>query len=387
MKKTLVLSAWLIFFSVTSVFGAQIVISVSDFKVESDELSHKYIGKGLSRLVAVELKKSRQVELLEREQIMKILEEQELSLSDLADDAKQVEIGQLLAAEYIIFGEVINMGTAVLLSLRMVNVTTGKIEWQEAITEKLESYDYIGAYFAKSILTQLGAGVEETIVEKIEKKEVKDVKAIVIISEGIDAYDKGDKEKAKKEFSAAKKIDPVNEVAKFYLAKLITSTPKFRVENEYYAPTYNPAYLGLLKEDSFYSWSGGGLTPPDADQWGGQTVEGYYFKEYPITMALGYALPLGQRLGLALEYNGGHFDRHIGTPGAPSFDFQGVDVGELHPYFLSNGASVSLGYLLLDQLSLGASLRFSYVSPGEGATSGSIDEEIKYGIAAGFVYL
>ena len=94
MRKVLLLAAWLIFFSINSIFGAQIVISVSDFKVESDEPSHKYIGKGLSRLVAVELRKSRKVELLEREQIMKILEEQELSLSDLVDQTKQVEIGQ-----------------------------------------------------------------------------------------------------------------------------------------------------------------------------------------------------------------------------------------------------------------------------------------------------
>ena len=86
----------------------QIAVSVSDFKVESDDPAHKYLGKGLSRLVASELRKSARLKLLEREQMMRILAEQEFSLSDMANTESQVKVGMLVSADRIVFGQIIS---------------------------------------------------------------------------------------------------------------------------------------------------------------------------------------------------------------------------------------------------------------------------------------
>ena len=158
----------------------------------------------------------------------KIIEVLELSHSGLLDDSQQVAIGKLMAANYIVFGEIVDVVTSLLVSVRMADVTTGEVVWEDSLMEKLETYDYIGAYFARSILTELALDVEEETVTKVETKEVKQEEAIVALSTGIDAYDKGEEEKAKEELKTIQKLDPTNEVARLYLSKLQALSPKFR---------------------------------------------------------------------------------------------------------------------------------------------------------------
>jgi len=78
-KKCLFLFLFILLIVIT---GAQeIIVSVSDFNVESDNSKLKYIGKGISTLVAGELRRTKTIKLLERSQMNKIMEEQKLSLS------------------------------------------------------------------------------------------------------------------------------------------------------------------------------------------------------------------------------------------------------------------------------------------------------------------
>jgi curli biogenesis system outer membrane secretion channel CsgG len=94
MKRKIIL---LLVFLLTSnlIRGGVVTLSVSDFPVESENSSYTHIGKGISRMVAIELRKSKSVRLIEREQLNKILEEQEFSLSDIASQDNQIKIGKL----------------------------------------------------------------------------------------------------------------------------------------------------------------------------------------------------------------------------------------------------------------------------------------------------
>lgn len=221
--------------------GAQeIVLTVSDFGVESKKEEYTFIGKGISTLVAGELRRTKAVKLLERSKMNKIIEEQRLSLSGMIDDSKQVELGKLIAADYIVFGEIIDMGSSLLISVRIADTATSEIVWKDSLTEKLETYDFIGAYFAKSILTELGLSVGKETAAKVETKVTKAPEAIVALSSGIDAYDKGDEEKAKEELQTVKKLDPENEEASYFLAKLVKNTTKFKVITTPFYSYQNP---------------------------------------------------------------------------------------------------------------------------------------------------
>ena len=312
MKKSLILVV-LFLVLIIPCYTQQIAVSVSDFKVESDDPSHKYLGKGLSRLVASELRKSVRIKLLEREEMMRILEEQEFSLSDMANTESQVKVGMLMSADRIVFGEIIDMGNVLLISLRMADVETGEIVWQDEITERLRTYNYIAAYFAKSILTEMELGVETSIVKKVEVKEEKDEQAVIRLSEGIDAYDRGDEAEAKKALKIAKRIDPKNETVDYYLAKLVTNTAKFKVVTEPYYSYQNPAYLGLLKADRFHLANGGNwisnilydILYPDNPGPGYAPIPDYpnlFVRENDfIILNLGYYFPIGPNLGIGAE--------------------------------------------------------------------------------------
>lgn len=82
----------------------------------------------------------------------------------MTDATQQIEIGKMLSARYIVLGEIIDMMSSFLLSVRMIDVETGKIVWQEEKTESLENYDYIGTYFAGSIAKSVAFYEKKTFV-------------------------------------------------------------------------------------------------------------------------------------------------------------------------------------------------------------------------------
>ena len=383
MKKISLITFAIIILYTLNIFAQQIVLTVSDFKVYSDNPSYKYIGKGISRLVAGELRKSDKIILLEREEIKRILEEQEFSLSDLADESKQIQIGKFLSAEYIVFGEIIDMGNILLLSLRMADVETGEIVWQEEITEKIETYDYIGAYFAKSILEGFGEVVEETTVAKIEKKEEKKEEAIVKISEGIDAFDRDDFDTAKEVLEEAKELDPVSAVADYYLAKLVVNTTKFKVITEPYFSYQNPAFLGIMKTDRFHLVSGGNgfsnLLYGGFFNEGGAPVPDYTDKslreqDFRI-FNLGYYFPIGKSMGMGIEA----FLSLITDELAEEGKFDGAKSRRL-PW----GGIISMGFKVNNFISLGLGLSVygqrDFEEPREDISP------VAFGVDIGFLY-
>lgn len=380
----------LFLFSMMLLHGEQIVITVNDFIVESRNPSYEYIGKGISRLVASELRKSEKVKLVERENLQKVLKEQEFGLSDLADQETQVRIGMLLSAEYIVIGEIIDMVSVILLSLRMVDVETGEIVWQDELQEKLSTYDYIGAYFASSILRSFRADTENTTLAKLEKKEEKNEEAIVKLSEGIDSYDKGDKEKAKRELQDARSLDPVNEVVREFLSKLESVSPKFRVELELYSSSYNPAYLGFLEKDLLFFWSSNVYNPPNVtlhpDRSEDQLTGDYWASNKSASEKKGYAVPLGKRLGLAVEYISGGY-RWLAAPvdGLIIFDNNGTPASEVKDSFENSGASLSIGYRLLDNFSLGSTVMFWNTTKGPGTTV-TVDPGMYWAAGVGIMF-
>lgn len=374
MKKPVKNLLFIAIFILLAVFvdAQQIVVSVSDFNVESEHSTYKFIGKGISTLVAGELRRSKSVKILERSQIKTIMEEQKLSLTGLVDENHQVELGKLLAADYIVFGEIIDMGNSLLVSVRMADVATSEVVWEDSLSEKLETYDYIGAYFAKSILTELKLDVQKEIVAKVENKVEKEPEAIVALSAGVDAYDRGDEEKAKEELQTAKKLDPENETVKFYLSKLVAISPKFKVESEQYAPLYNPASLGIITQDRFYTWSSMRLNDKGLD-----VGDGYFAEESVDVQRTGYALPFGDRFGIGIEYYSGHFDNNAGT------SFDSGDLVSTHP--MNKGAYMNIGYSILNNISIGTSLGLYYTEETKLSAQSYLNDKLNVAIDVGLI--
>ncbi len=66
--------------------------------------------------------------VLERRRIDSVLKEQELSVTDLMDTNRAIDVGRLLSAHYILTGSVIEMSRSVVIFCRVINTETAAIE-------------------------------------------------------------------------------------------------------------------------------------------------------------------------------------------------------------------------------------------------------------------
>ena len=324
-----------------------LTISINDFNVSSPNPDYEFIGKGISRMIATELKKNKSVNIVEREKMNAVIEEQKLALSGMTDDS-MISIGMLLSANYIVMGEIIDMAGQMMFTSRMVDVNTGEVIWSDELIEDLSSYDYISAYFASSLLESLNEETAEETALKMEEKVQKEVETVIYVSMGIDAIDRNDTEQAVQALEKATDIDPENETAVYYLNKLIIGSPKFRIMTEPYFAYQNPAYLGKAEKDSLYLGLGSSILLGGSRERGytwQEVDDGIYLEEMEMRAFLGYSLPvIKKKLGLGVQA--------FYSSSSPRTSLDGAfPVGnDWRTYY---GGTLTLGYSF-DSLSIGA---------------------------------
>jgi TolB-like protein len=377
-------------------------IAVGDFTVLSDNPRLRYVGKGFAELVAAQLSASKSVQLIDREKREALLSEMDFSLSEAADADSQARIGRLLTADYLVFGEIIDMDTAILLSCSMIRVETGEVVWAEKNLGTLTDYDALSRKIAASALKELGAegaaeeaaaptkaGPEASAEEKVE--------AVLAFSKAVDALDRKDQAEAEKQIRVAKAIDPSNRAVAIYAAKLQPGSPRFQVELESFAPGYNPALLGSIQKMTFYYWGSlsrliGGDVDPDTgiitvDTESGGTL---VYKDQGTVNVSGVMLPLGLRLGVMAEISWTGVNGYAGqNPPGAVVTGAGGDVNIDQGYL---GGCVGVGSQVAPGLSIGLAFRAAYL--GRNAESG-VDtwtsfcpEEVglSYSLAGGVAY-
>ncbi|MBI4656885.1 MAG: hypothetical protein HY746_09105 [Elusimicrobia bacterium] len=323
-------------------------VSIIDFEVQSDNPQFKYLGKGFAEFVGVELSKSRNMVLIEREKRTEIFKEQAFTLTGAVNEKDMIELGKMMSADYFVTGNIFDLLGKLTVTIKIVDTTTGKIAFEDKVTGKADEYDYISAVIAKDIMGYFKTGVPKDVVAKTEKPVSKPMEAAVKFSEAVDAYDKKDLDGARKELEEAKKLDPESEAVSVFLSKLAFNTAKFRVELFKHVALQNPAHLGLIKTDkAFFTGS-----LPASFSIGNHYVdidENMKMTEDRGVAKLGYSFPLGNRMGVEVE---GFLSREENnsrsktTPGGgePSFN----------PRFL--GGLVSFGYRVSENFAVGLGL-------------------------------
>ena len=358
----------------TSAFTADNRVAINDLVVNSNRTNLEFVGKGIAEMVAIELVKSKGVILIDRKKRTELMDEMEFALSDLADADSQVELGRMLAADYMIFGDLIDMDQKLLISMKMVNVQTGEIMWADKLMEDLSNYDYISGYFAGSILESLNAEVAQTTEEKIEVKETKNEEAVLAFSKAIDLYDKEETTEAKKELVRARQIDPESEAVKVYIRKLTATSPKFQVDIDNYATTYNPASFGIVDNDILYFWNSFALQVGEEYT---IRVGDYNLKERENTQRWGAVLPFGKRLGLGVEVVMASAYNMVSDTTGPIY----AGYNEVNLDNKTYGAYLGLGYRILDHLSLGIALQGSYTDDTPSHVDTELEDNSKFNIS------
>jgi TolB-like protein len=126
---------------------------------------------GISEIILDTLVKTHRFDVVERQQLEALLEEQALSLSGCTSTECMVEVGQLAGADKALVGTVSQVGSIYTLTLRLADVTTGKLEYSDS-AESLSLEDLLNEgrsivqRFAESIpVTGMVIGVEEDLIK------------------------------------------------------------------------------------------------------------------------------------------------------------------------------------------------------------------------------
>ena len=285
--------------SMLKVYKKPVKISVMDFEIQSNNPQYANLGKGFSEFVSVEVFKSKDISLIEREKRREIIEEQKFALTGLVDEKNSIEIGKMLAANYLVTGNIIDTMNKLSITFRVLDTETGQVILQEKLEEDPSKYDYISAFIAKAVLNNFSAQVSSDTEAKLVNSQNKSVEAAVKFSRAVDSYDNKRFETARKDLLEAKKLDPANEAVKYYYNKLFKNTTKFKVAPERYISYQNPAYLSLLDSDSLFL-TGNGAHPitPFIYIPGGVLGVG----ERGDRSSYGYFLPILKGLGFGIEY-------------------------------------------------------------------------------------
>ncbi|MCS5610026.1 MAG: PEGA domain-containing protein, partial [Candidatus Poribacteria bacterium] len=104
-----------------------------------DEITSKNITDRFS----YELSKTHRFDIVEREMMDKILEEQKFQASGCVADECAVEIGQLIGVSQIVAGSISKIGDFYSLNIKLIDVATGKIIYQDMDDHEGKVTDFI----------------------------------------------------------------------------------------------------------------------------------------------------------------------------------------------------------------------------------------------------
>jgi curli biogenesis system outer membrane secretion channel CsgG len=115
-----------------------VAVMYFDYEGKKDELA--VLKKGLAQMLISDLGALDRCRLVERSRLEALLEEQKLGQTGKLDRATSARVGKLLGARLMVLGGFFDMGTALRVDARVVDVETGKIVGAVGATGKNDDF-------------------------------------------------------------------------------------------------------------------------------------------------------------------------------------------------------------------------------------------------------
>lgn len=162
------------------------------------------LGKGLGMMLTTEMMKNPRVQMVERDQIRALLDEQKLSLSGMADPATAIQVGKLVGAKYMIFGSYADVYSRLRIDVRIVEVETGVLRRAQEVTDDREKlFESVGR-----LATALFEDLELEPTTSLPATPPVPARAALLFSQGIGFEDRGHEAKARAMYERALELAP-----------------------------------------------------------------------------------------------------------------------------------------------------------------------------------
>ena len=174
------------------------------------------LGKAVSAMLVTEFTGRPGIRVIERQNLQALIQEQRLALSGMVDDSQAVQIGQMLGAQYMLFGVASSAGGTLRIDVRAVDVETSEILAVDKLTGKTEE------------LLDLVVRAADNFGGKLDLQPPSDrpsvapipARATIEFSRGVDFEDKGDLEKAAEHYQRTLELHPDHQDARRALERL-----------------------------------------------------------------------------------------------------------------------------------------------------------------------
>lgn len=197
-------------------------VAVMDFANTAKDPALEWLGPTVAETITTKLQAIRTLQLVERAQLYKVLQEQKLNLTDLVDPSQAVKAGKLLGAEHVVLGGYASFGGMVRLTARFVDTTTGTIVATSQADGALDrtnpralfaAIDQLAQATIDSLNTRVAAGgarIEPTPEERarVALAPTGSLEAQEAHGRGLVAYRRNQWPEAVREFERATALDP-----------------------------------------------------------------------------------------------------------------------------------------------------------------------------------
>jgi len=168
-------------------------VAICNFKTNDKSIEH--LGWQVSELIRNRIVNLGGFDVIERDQIEKVLSEQGRQLQDYSDRESVIEFGNILGANRIIVGSIFKTGTVLNVSSRLVDVESGKILKSESVegkyyseipnlcdilTFKLLDINFNESDYKRDIIQATGQGFPPKNITDINKAKMMAKRAAVI---------------------------------------------------------------------------------------------------------------------------------------------------------------------------------------------------------------
>lgn len=160
--------------------------------VDKDKLDP--LKKGLADMMITEMSKIKGVKVVERQRIQSIIDELNLSETDLVDDSTTQKMGKLLGAKVMLFGGFSNLFNEKLrIDIRLVRTETGETLKAEEETGELDEFLTMLQSLVKKIASDIDVKLSSEDEDRLEASKDGNFNGYVTYAQALNLEDQGKK--------------------------------------------------------------------------------------------------------------------------------------------------------------------------------------------------
>lgn len=168
-------------------------VAVLDFDNHSGEEKYRALGKGLAAMMITDLGNVAGIQLVEREHLQDLVEEQKLQRTALFDSTTATRVGKLVGADYVVVGALTAVDPQLRIDTRVLNVETGEIVKTASVRGPEDRFFALQEKLADELIDGLDVALSPEEMERLraerEANRIDDLQTVLAYSEALALFD------------------------------------------------------------------------------------------------------------------------------------------------------------------------------------------------------